>query len=527
MKKLSLLSAAAAAILLASCAKEPGRNQDTVDDANIAFVSITVDKSNATRVGSTENAGLPEEGKLNSLYVLTFNALGDLVPIPGNTAYHQVAAKGDNKTPDAFKISASSKNIVVVANPGPKLKDVIENLPVTANFGAFNAAISAVTVGEIADGTNGFTMITAGDEAKAVNDVVAYPFVEIGDKIQVVSDKLPLDKAKAAAESNRLKVKLERLTAKFAVKPAATIAINGDGLDKDKVQLTSWTLDNVNTTFFPFAKKILLSTTHSGADYTKNFYTVDPNYVADPIGYTKDGLARAYFDNDREPQPPHGDGWVLLTGPKPLYAIENTMDKDNQRFGSTTRVIMKAVYTPDGYAPNTDWFSWKGVNYKSLADLQTAYAAASPTSSLKDACDRFFQKVISAKSSITAADFAALSEADLADIKHGGQAVKEGTTPVIRWYQKGLCYYSYDVRHDTEITDKNALAKYGVVRNNWYDLTLNSVKGPGTPWYPESTNPGPGDPDPKDPIDDVDGYVGIQVTVNNWVLWTTPMDEVD
>lgn len=61
--------------------------------------------------------------------------------------------------------------------------------------------------------------------------------------------------------------------------------------------------------------------------------------------------------------------------------------------------------------------------------------------------------------------------------------------------------------------------KYGVVRNNWYQLTLGSVNGAGTPWYPDPNNPGPGDPDPEDPIDQSAGYLGITVKTAPWVIW--------
>jgi hypothetical protein len=65
--------------------------------------------------------------------------------------------------------------------------------------------------------------------------------------------------------------------------------------------------------------------------------------------------------------------------------------------------------------------------------------------------------------------------------------------------------------------------KYGVVRNNWYNLTLNSVSGPGTPWYPDIVNPGDGDPDPYDPIDEGEGYLGITVSAQPWIIWETGM----
>ena len=69
-----------------------------------------------------------------------------------------------------------------------------------------------------------------------------------------------------------------------------------------------------------------------------------------------------------------------------------------------------------------------------------------------------------------------------------------------------------------------ALGKYGVVRNNWYKLTLGLVKGPGTPWFPDIDNPGPGDPDPDDPIDTSTGYLGITVEVAPWIIWENEID---
>ena len=78
--------------------------------------------------------------------------------------------------------------------------------------------------------------------------------------------------------------------------------------------------------------------------------------------------------------------------------------------------------------------------------------------------------------------------------------------------QKGVCYYNILIRHDDEITEWMAHGKYGVVRNNWYTLTINSVKQPGTPWIPDKTDPtkptNPGEDD-----DDKEAYLSH----NLWV----------
>lgn len=68
-----------------------------------------------------------------------------------------------------------------------------------------------------------------------------------------------------------------------------------------------------------------------------------------------------------------------------------------------------------------------------------------------------------------------------------------------------------------------ALGKYGVVRNNWYTLTINSVKQPGTPWIPDTTDPT--DPEkPGENDDDAEAYLSVSITVNPWTTWSQGVD---
>ena len=157
--------------------------------------------------------------------------------------------------------------------------------------------------------------------------------------------------------------------------------------------------------------------------------------------------------------------------------------------------------------------------------MKEAYNEAGDDSNLKKACDKMFDKIKAYPgSNISVSKFSDLTEGDLNGIPNGGQVIKDGKDDVIRWYQEGLCYYYYMIRHDNTLNDEMVFGKYGVVRNNWYSLTLNSVGGPGSPWYPEANNPGPGDPDPKDPIDEAAGYLGITVSVAPWIVWENEID---
>ena len=85
----------------------------------------------------------------------------------------------------------------------------------------------------------------------------------------------------------------------------------------------------------------------------------------------------------------------------------------------------------------------------------------------------------------------------------------------IRYYKDGECYYyTQAIKHfgqDYILGDDKTLTKYlgryGVVRNNWYELTINSVSGPGEP---EITPPDGGH------VDDEEGYIKCTINVLSW-----------
>lgn len=54
----------------------------------------------------------------------------------------------------------------------------------------------------------------------------------------------------------------------------------------------------------------------------------------------------------------------------------------------------------------------------------------------------------------------------------------------VRYYHESVCYYDVLIRHDQNVTTKMALGRYGVVRNNWYHLELQSVSGPEHRGFP-------------------------------------------
>ena len=83
----------------------------------------------------------------------------------------------------------------------------------------------------------------------------------------------------------------------------------------------------------------------------------------------------------------------------------------------------------------------------------------------------------------------------------------------VAYYLDGDCYYyaapiqHFELTKPTgDITNENYLGKYGVVRNNWYNIKINKVSAPGLPEITE----------PVEPVEKEEGYIKCQINVLSW-----------
>lgn len=109
------------------------------------------------------------------------------------------------------------------------------------------------------------------------------------------------------------------------------------------------------------------------------------------------------------------------------------------------------------------------------------------------------------------------------------------TAPIvgIATYASGVSYYIARVKHfgndltpwndgdltygDNDVDNNNKyLGRYGVLRNNWYELTVNSVSGPGTPDVPTIK--------PTDPDDENYKYISVSVKILDWAKRSQSVD---
>ena len=89
----------------------------------------------------------------------------------------------------------------------------------------------------------------------------------------------------------------------------------------------------------------------------------------------------------------------------------------------------------------------------------------------------------------------------------------------ISTYLNGEAYYIARIKHFNELTSWTAgegygtandkyLGRYGVLRNNWYDLSVNSISGLGYPDIPEVK--------PDVPDDENEQYINVEVKILHW-----------
>ena len=97
----------------------------------------------------------------------------------------------------------------------------------------------------------------------------------------------------------------------------------------------------------------------------------------------------------------------------------------------------------------------------------------------------------------------------------------------IKTYKNGECYYIARIKHFNELTpwasgqaygtdNATFLGRYGVLRNNWYELTVSKVSAPGYPDVPVVN--------PTDPDDEDTKFINVEVKILDWAKRTQQVE---
>lgn len=526
MKTRSFLLSALAALMLAGCS-EDAREDEIPGNVLVgkAYLSLSLQSrtSTLTRADVKTEDGSAAESAVNDVTVLLFDedeVCLDVVNVPSGDI--TVGNSGGGTPPTTATASKAqlvpekTKKVFVVLNSAKWT--FTKEAVVGKAWSTINTAIDAV-IGDVATDSK-FVMASAGTPADgALTPVTVHkPATYAAGDVQ---------KAKDDAEAHPATINVDRLSAKVQV------SVKDPGFTKptgSNFTFNGWELSVTNKSVRLYSDLVTYDNATTGAVYRRDKNYLESEQPDISSGNKEENMDKAFnylknIDDVSKDMPA-----VAQVDKASLYCLENTMEAKAQQLGFTTKVVVKAQYTPDGIAKDASYFSWKGAYY-TLAQLKAEYLKHANGSGLKVDLPAFLIKA----GIMTQAEFdegqnkrdeivANLSD----DVTAGNLNAKTGIIGrfcAVRYYHASVCYYDVLIRHDQNITTKMALGRYGVVRNNWYNIELNSVSGPGTPWIPDPSDPDPTNPtDPDTDDDEADAYLSVQITINPWTYWTQGVD---
>lgn len=356
-----------------------------------------------------------------------------------------------------------------------------------------------------------------------------------------------------------------------------TLSADGATAKNFKYTLEGWNLANVNKSSYLVRQydNAWNNLTSNGADFlsgadktawTANQYRfaginkIKTNVSSDPAA----NKYRTYWGKDINydtdapfaSDPTVGDANLTLGKNATTYCYENTFDVDHQNVCNTTTAIVKMKITPDSYTGGTTFYTINGgkdVVY-SLENAKTKvgnqFLAENTESSLKT---KYFSTVSEdGKITVSDVDFsdnagkvnfnklvltftptATGSTPTTADVTDATVLTALANNIKVVEYKGGYSYYNILIKHfGDELTpwnpstktsglsyptpnEANWLGRYGVLRNNWYDLDITGVSrlGAATPEELDVKK----DPTPDD---NLKSYISVKINVLSWAKRT-------
>lgn len=428
------------------------------------------------------------------------------------------------------------------------------------NFTDFQALKSELEV----DVAKGFTMTNAPLTTAKSSSTTA-PSSAATTTLATINKENIMPTAEEASNHPAADIYVERSVAKVTVDnntgtaPTITtntnIKYNIDGYVLDNTNSTSYIVRNADETYSWYKLKSK-STSVNGEDQYRfigvssvngtpaegnslyrTYWAKDPNYtnLAGETGQAKVGLeTNTTYD-------------TFTSIDKASYCRENTFDVENQTQENTTRAILR-VQMWTGEDGN------KGHTYYMYNDDATTF-----TDNLASAANNIVNNLAGVPSGTTVQkvelEEPVKGKAKIKYIKINSDAAEVSTGNIfeslknyfgdITVYTNGYAYYPVLIKHfgdkltpwniegtgkewsttqpstnniypgTDEERNNNYLGRYGVVRNNWYELKINSVKRPG-----KSTINTPKDT----PDDNLDSYISVSINILSWAKRSQSVD---
>lgn len=563
MRLKNLFGMAAMLALAASCSENELVESGGTSQAGTSYAAfnIVLPTTNSTRADDnpTYNHGDANEYKVNNGTILIFQKTGTEYAFIEKATLDLGEWSTPPTTPDGIttkaKVTAQLKSVSSAATSDYYALVLLNNnnavsTPTSGKYSTWNNAAQAKTVKDLIGASKDNFLMT---NAALKGDNPFNTLVKI-DKTKIYATKDAAAGGDAAAE-----IYVQRAVAKVTAKVGTGTGISGNtvnvkGSTTDAVEFNKWALDVTNKKTFPvqnistldekiweFAKNTV---NYTVGKQNRLFWAIDPNYNNGDLNLDNDTGNNARDENFNKVIAANITNDMGTSD----YCLENTFNLTNQKQGQTTRVVFKATYKVNNAAAtfhkignNREIMSSETLAGKIKAAAQEIYNATGATgeivvslgsiSTTASAKHMVAVENIKVKVGETETQLAAATEYGVPDKKLTGtqivKAVNDNlgltTDAGISTYPDGATYYIARIKHfgDTYTPwksgdpaygpDKNNdkwLGRYGVLRNNWYELQVNSVSGPGYPTIPPVK--------PSTPDDESENYISCTIKILDW-----------
>lgn len=259
-----------------------------------------------------------------------------------------------------------------------------------------------------------------------------------------------------------------------------------------------------------------------------------------------------------------------------LYCFENTTVETMQQRNATTSAVIVAQFYPENFEKDVSWIKWNDDAYSGKNDYATfVEAVVQEVDGGNQTITQYYKEKENGSTDVNGKKYSPLSAEDfictyntveekkitfgeestvigyedaelqvklensdmvLYTITDGqaseaasaptkiNEAIKKALTdnpPTV--YYKGYCYYVVPIRHfaKDEVADytggeyqPNHLGRYGIVRNNYYQITINDITQPGEPITDPTVDPS------TDKDDETNYWINVSIKVLSWKVRT-------
>ncbi|WP_308275742.1 Mfa1 family fimbria major subunit [Prevotella sp.] len=532
MKIFKFLPLACAALMMSACSSDndiEGGSTNPAGDAQylaVNIVNVGTTPTRATLPGYAD--GTAAESKINKIRFYFFHADGSAYGLKNATGgvdnYIEkttttTAADGTNT------VGAITNTILVIEGT---TKQAPASVIAVVNPESITPALGtdAKSLTDLTNNVTGkqFYTIATNDNFAMTNSV----YVEAGRTVcpSLVAGHIGTDKT--TAEANPVKIYVERVVAKVGA-DLSTLTANAAGTTKYGMKVGTYSSKDIYAVIDGWGvadengtanveKHITNSwkdadlgiSTWTTADYHRSFWETSVAFDA----------SNAKVNHNFNDYKAAHDGIVYTLPNTPTTATTNIYNNDLTKFLVTATLKYK-----DGAGTwhNAEICKYQGVEYLGIDALKEAIATTFNTYYTYDgsdytpiqASDVTFKTAVAG---ITVKDYQVIPVLDDSKTYYKKDASSPTgytalTTENISTYpaevrKDGKAYYYIPIRHLGAATTDPAY--YGVVRNHWYKVKVNSLKGFGTPVYDDTKTIIPTIPD------DSNTYLAAQINVLQW-----------